>query len=255
MCPDGVVRKWAPMSLFSLPYAVLLLNREIKISVQSFHRLWNNATTRVSVDGGTNHLHELENKVGVTGLKMPDVISGDFDSIQPQVKEYYEGLGVKFVETPEQDETDFTKALDLLLRDPESGVPLFPKVNSAIVICEPEGRFDQIFANIATLSKFSGSATPVFLQTQDSLSWVIKEGKHEIHFEKTYTEKNRHCGLIPLHGPTEFKTRGLRWDLVEGTSYSFQPNEIVSTSNEIAETTVSLHANKDFFWTMESFLQ
>lgn len=45
---------------------------------------------------------------------LPDLISGDFDSIHPELLKLYESLGVTIVPTPNQNETDFTKAVRVL---------------------------------------------------------------------------------------------------------------------------------------------
>ena len=47
---------------------------------------------------------------------MPDIVTGDFDSITDAVLAHCKSIGVKVVPTPEQDRTDFTKAVDVLLQ-------------------------------------------------------------------------------------------------------------------------------------------
>lgn len=47
---------------------------------------------------------------------LPDLISGDFDSIHPELLKLYESLSVTIVPTPDQNETDFTKAVRVLAR-------------------------------------------------------------------------------------------------------------------------------------------
>lgn len=70
------------------------------------------------MDGGTNAWYALKQED--CQLQPPDYVSGDFDSIEPCVLDHVKGLGqVKVVPTPDQDETDFTKALHVLRDDPE----------------------------------------------------------------------------------------------------------------------------------------
>lgn len=45
---------------------------------------------------------------------LPDIISGDFDSVKPELLKLYDKLGVKIIPTPCQNETDFTKALAVM---------------------------------------------------------------------------------------------------------------------------------------------
>ena len=42
---------------------------------------------------------------------MPDLITGDFDSADQDHVEYFRAQGARVVATPDQDHTDFTKAL------------------------------------------------------------------------------------------------------------------------------------------------
>ena len=48
-------------------------------------------------------------------IPLPDFISGDFDSIDESIKDFYKEKGVAIIPTPNQDETDFTKALHELI--------------------------------------------------------------------------------------------------------------------------------------------
>lgn len=74
------------------------------------------AKHRVLVDGGTNRwlsfLHDLPDEG--RELKNPDVVSGDFDSVNENTLEFFREKGATIEPTPNQDETDFTKAVRLL---------------------------------------------------------------------------------------------------------------------------------------------
>lgn len=76
---------------------------------------------RICVDGATNEFHHLMHQhpesttpSPLVSCPLPDVISGDFDSALPDLLKIYATKGVRIVPTPDQDETDFTKALRVL---------------------------------------------------------------------------------------------------------------------------------------------
>lgn len=62
---------------------------------------------------------------------LPDIISGDFDSALPDLLKLYAAKGVRIMPTPDQDETDFTKALRVLadlLKERKTSVFIYPLV-------------------------------------------------------------------------------------------------------------------------------
>lgn len=112
------VATWAPGDYLTdraetrLRFALVILNQPIT-DIEGFTRLWNNASLRVCADGGANQIYgiEIDNDIPI-----PDCITGDLDSLQSKVGNYYRALGVSIVPDHSQYATDFTKSLNWVLK-------------------------------------------------------------------------------------------------------------------------------------------
>lgn len=75
------------------------------------------ARITVTVDGGTQRWLEYLKDQGIDPLNsehrryVPDLITGDMDSCPPSMIEKLGNIGSTIVETPDQNYTDYTKAL------------------------------------------------------------------------------------------------------------------------------------------------
>lgn len=75
------------------------------------------AQITVTVDGGTHRWLKYLEEHGIDLLKdehkqyVPDLVTGDMDSCSPDIIEKMRNIGSTIVKTPDQNDTDYTKAL------------------------------------------------------------------------------------------------------------------------------------------------
>ena len=105
---------WRPLdvlyeSSFYSRNGLVLLNVSLRKNIRHLHRMWNSSPLRLVLDGAANHLYENLLMPCGSALALPHVISGDFDSIKPEILNHFKTRSVTVVHTPDQDETDLTK--------------------------------------------------------------------------------------------------------------------------------------------------
>jgi thiamine pyrophosphokinase len=235
--------------------ALIVLNYPMQSPPSSlFTKLWALSSGHICADGGANRLYQATKGLEDKKTKyIPDLIRGDLDSLLPDVRQYYQELGVRIEEDPCQDTNDLDKALQVC-----------HKAYSRILVFGAfGGRFDQEMASLQALYKWGSTFdNQVFLYTDETMAFLIPANvKVEVRFyhaedDATTTHEDLEmgegptCGLIPLGGRVEsITTSGLKWDL-DGT-IPLEFGGLVSTSNRMMQSVVTVESSHPVVFTTE----
>lgn len=251
---------WYPTRIWSsnhTNYCLIILNNEI-INQERVVDLWNRASFRVLVDGAANSWFDLFRERKDISNPIPDLVTGDFDSIQPNVKDFYEKqMQCNVIETKDQDYTDFTKSLQQISQNMHS-----VDITEIYAFVEYGGRLDHVMGLFETLFHATkiNKLPNVFLISSYTTDWLLQPGLHVINLLNSGDKeilcndkriKPRHCGIIPIGEPcTRIETSGLKWNLEVNQTLAF--GKLVSTSNECCSDPVIINNKTPVIWTMEN---
>lgn len=194
-------------------------------------------------------------------------MAGDFDSIRPEVKKYYEDIGVIVKHSKDQNSTDFMKCVryteryllkefDIVVlgglggRVDQSFHSLHHLYLSAFPPLEPsteEGWDEYVISNIRDDPRdLTQVAQYVYLLSSMNMSFLLPQGESRIRTPNEYLGLT--CGLIPLSGKSVISTKGLEWDVTDWPTWF---GGRVSTSNHLVSDEVWIKTDRPLLFTVE----
>ncbi|KAI0988674.1 hypothetical protein GJ496_004376 [Pomphorhynchus laevis] len=231
-----------------------------KFMIAFFQIIWPYSTYRVCVDGGANDFislcpqnESIENQRtssldrqaksmqngdmsenlpttlndGDVQITFPDLVCGDFDSISKTTLDYLKANHCTVIETPDQNFTDFEKALCILV---ESGH--LTGIDAVYAVCLLSGQIDHTLSNLSILYKANHllECIPLYLFSDVDVTFLISDTSSKwIHIDAKSEFSVNRCSIIPIMGTSLVWTRGLYWDL-DGNSLLF--GHFISISNK-----------------------
>ncbi|KAH8809157.1 thiamine pyrophosphokinase [Xylogone sp. PMI_703] len=259
-------------------FVLVVLHQPMELSSKIYAEIWRNSILHIGADGGANRVHDLNvhhkaEKQSKDFLNL-DLVIGDLDSLRPESKAYWQELGTTFIKDPDQESTDFTKAVNYAQsldykRYSELVSAHAPQDQRRAVLDESiygtkaknflcigglGGRIDQGFSTMHHLYMFQKDPEyrtgRMFLLSSEGITFVLKSGKHEIRVwgKNEICGLGKHIGIIPLREPSVITTKGLKWDV---TDWPTAFGDRVSTSNHVDAEYVTIETTKDVLFTID----
>ncbi|KAM0283980.1 hypothetical protein ACHAQH_002175 [Verticillium albo-atrum] len=248
--------EWHPTALFGrtpesqprAPFSLIILNQPLR-QTPAFGTLWENALVRIAADGGANRLFDLDWQNTPRRYNNLSVIIGDLDSLLPTVRDHYASLDepAEIIHDSDQESTDFGKAVSWTRSKNGANVDI-------VALGGLGGRVDQGISQLHHLYLFQPGPRyelgRVFLLSGQSLTFLLKPGKHEIHVRDGGSEVfAKHVGIVPLGEPSVITTHGLEWDV---ENWETHLGGRISTSNHVLPETkmVTVETTKQVIFTI-----
>ena len=242
---------------------LILLNQSF--AKMNLIRFWNATELHICADGGANRLYDFFSD-STRDSYIPEFITGDFDSIRDEVKEYYASKGSRIIEQSTQYATDFMKAVTIaqiwygladlkqtLLNssntiDSHDGLVRLVEKNKKdqsllpvhlYILSALGGRFDQTIHSISQLYKLNETDLHLRLLfiTEYDVVFVLSRGANFVSYKSKSVFSSSlvpTCGLLPLgSSQVTINSYGLKYDVYDWES---SMTTQVSSSNGLSGT-------------------
>jgi len=167
----------------------------------------------ICADGAANRLYELKEKDCKECI--PDWIVGDFDSINLDVKKFYEQKCVTMNIKKDQENSDLDKCLYMAMEEVAKVEPndmlTGPKKFCFIILGSSGGRIDHTISTYHHVYKYLTqhqeqlSQTEIFMVSKSSISLFLKNGTNIIDTSESVQNKKFGYSIIPIYGEANVK--------------------------------------------------
>ena len=253
-----IYRVCQPLNLKNTKYSTILLNGPKQSSFLTPNQIiyWQQASNRITVDGGYNIFANQKAKPSNNFLKDPEFIFlGDSDSIRKEDCHFLKNqpdISSKIIKAKDQNMTDFEKCLKILQPNfmPEIYVLHWANID----------RLDHWLSFFHTLNKYSHlKIQMVFENKLDNCTNILfclpRNGTHKIEIEpEIFSQKDEnkklYCGLFAFSEKSgSAETSGLKYNLNFGDELGI--SGLCSSSNEIVDETVDINVgDRNLFFTV-----
>ena len=197
--------------------ALIITGGYVNISFLQYQINNNQYDKLIAVDKGLDYLYELE--------ILPDVIIGDFDSLNKNYLEEYRNRNICIIEySSDKNNTDTDLAISYAIEN---------KINMVDIVGALGNRMDHGLANIMLMERYVDS---ININVIDEFNYIrVVKGEVSLKISK---DRFFYLSLLPLTDEVEgVITRGLKYELenkvLERASSLGVSNEIVDKSCEI----------------------
>jgi thiamine pyrophosphokinase len=124
-----------------------------------------------------------------------------------------------------------------------------------VVLASLTGRVDQAIGILHEMLRESRAAPflQISLVSESSLSFLLPTGISKITGLQEKADGSalftENVGILPLYGPATISTTGLEWDV---TNWATQMGTIVSTSNHVKQSDISVETSEWVLFTVET---
>ncbi|PVI01853.1 thiamine pyrophosphokinase-like protein 1 [Periconia macrospinosa] len=232
-----------------VPPDLLILNQPIA-NFGVFARLWQHTDYRICADGGANRLFDMfsDGREKERDDYLPSAIHGDLDSLRDDVRAYYAGRGVEISKDPDQNSTDFGKAMHKISSRRSSS-----HARKIFVLGTLAGRVDQGLGLLHEMirEETNDPNLQLWLFSESNLSFILRNPRNTVLGTLSSELFTENVGIVPVYGPAVITTSGLEWDV---TNWDTQMGRQVSTSNHIKADEVHIQTNAPILFTIERTL-